>query len=125
MFDNPRDYTHRVTANLALSSIFNCPALNESTKVDRPNDFQSLNPISKISRISVSLVICSVTVPFLPMVLYDCNYFVISGWFEKELREHPDQVFVKKLFTELREGVEVGYDSMNTFIGETIKQFQR
>ncbi len=43
MFHNPRDYTLRMTSNLASSGIANCPALNEPPKSDRPNDRQSLN----------------------------------------------------------------------------------
>ena len=43
MFHNPRDYTLRMTSNLALSGIDNCPALNEPPKFDRPSELQSLN----------------------------------------------------------------------------------
>ncbi len=39
MFHNPRDYILPITANPALSSIANCPALNEPTKVARPNEY--------------------------------------------------------------------------------------
>ena len=43
MFHNPRDYTLRIPANLALSGIDNCPALNELTKAAKPNNCQSIN----------------------------------------------------------------------------------